>query len=93
MNSLITLNQVPGYFNYTKQEKIQKGSFQLVQVEELEDVFLSSLMQVAPPDNLCLSCGKSLRSDLPLTSDFGSVETPYDLVYARLEGLQYLSNR
>ena len=29
------------------------------------------------------------RSDLPLLSDFGEVNTPYDLIYARLEGLQY----
>ncbi len=90
-NSLITLNNVPGFVNYTRQERVQKGNFQLVQVEELEDAFLNSLIRVAPHDNLCSSCGKRLKSDMPLTSDFGNIETPYDLIYSRLEGLQYLN--
>ena len=88
INSLITRNKVPGYFNYTQPTKIGKN-FQLVQVEDLEDASFVPVKSREISDNHCMSCRSKSKSDLPLRSDFGDVNNPYGLIYARLEALQY----
>ncbi len=88
MNSLITRNRIPGFFNYTQPGKIKKN-FQLVQLEELDDAVYAPVKAEEISDNHCVSCRSKLKSDLPLRSDFGNINNPYELIYARLEGLQY----
>ena len=88
-----TTNQIPGYFSYVK-KPIQRSSpnaeqFQLIQVEQLEDAIFTPVSYSIQEEDRCPSCKRKLKSDLPLTSDFGGVNSPYELVYARLEGLQY----
>ena len=90
MNDLVTVNQIPGFFNYTKPGKI-KEQFQLVQIDESEEAAFAPLIQVSTPNKQGLSYSRNSKSDLPLTSDFGEINSsyhPYQLVYARLEGLQ-----
>ena len=91
MNSLIALKEVPGYFNYTRPAQQLEKSFQLVQVEQIEDAIFAPLAGAETSFNLCSSCKRNLKSDLPLTSDFGEINSPYELIYARLEGLQHRS--
>ena len=88
MNSLITKNKVPGFFNYTQPAKIGKN-FQLVQIENLDDAVFTPVKSSEISDNQCISCRSKLKSDLPLRSHFGNIKNPYELIYARLEGLQY----
>ena len=88
MNTLVLRNQVPGFYNYTQPVK-EKEKFQLVQIEQLEEAVFAPLIINEASDNRCVSCKSKLKSDLPITSDFGEIHSPYQLIYARLEGLQY----
>ncbi len=88
MNALVTRNQVPGFYNYTQPVK-EKEKFQLVQVEQLDEAIFAPLVLDVTSDKRCISCKSKLKSDLPMASDFGEIRSPYQLVYARLEGLQY----
>ena len=75
----------PANFSYPQ---VVNESHPLVQVEELETPFAVSLI-TNENLNQNYSGAKRVKSDLPLTSDFGEIENPYELVFARLEGLQY----
>lgn len=88
MNELVTVNQVPGYFNYVSKPG-QRGNFQLAQLEEVEEAVFYPVLENTYLKNYCSNCGRKLENGLPLVSDLGEINTPYDLIYARLEGLQY----
>lgn len=93
MGALVGRNskgQIPGDYNYLQPSKVrEKQSFQLIQVEEAESRALFPLVRIDELDNNNLPRIRSLKTDLPLTSDFGGIKTPYDLIFANLEGLQY----
>jgi len=86
-------NQVPGFFSYIQKPNQNSGpdteQFQLIQLEQLDDAIYTPVSYSIQEENRCSSCKRKLKSDLPLTSDFGEINSPYELVYARLEGLQY----
>lgn len=87
MNDLVIVNQVPGFFNYTRPVK-NKEKFQLIQMEQLEEEIFAPLVRNNSLRHQ-LSYRGNLKTDLPITSDFGEIKNPYQLIYARLEGLQY----
>lgn len=93
MGALVARNpkgQIPGDYNYLQPSKVRdKQSFQLIQVEEAEERALFPLVRIDESDNYNLPSIRNLKTDLPLTSDFGGIKTPYDLICANLEGLQY----
>ncbi|OGI19031.1 MAG: hypothetical protein A3B68_07445 [Candidatus Melainabacteria bacterium RIFCSPHIGHO2_02_FULL_34_12] len=84
-----TLPQIYG-FNYVQPQKL-KQQFQLVPLDEIEDAVFSPLLKTGANDkeNHCLSCRGKSKAGLPVSSDFGEIKSPYELIYARLEGLQY----
>lgn len=88
MNTLVLRNQVPGFYSYTKPVK-EKEKFQLVQIEQLEEAIFAPLVIDKASGNHYISYKSKFKSDLPVASDFGEIHSPYQLIYARLEGLQY----
>ena len=87
MNDLVIVNQVPGFFNYTRPVK-NKEKFQLIQLDQLEEETFAPLVISKKAHRHQLS-RENLKTDLPVTSDFGEIKSPYQLVYANLKGLQY----
>ena len=99
-NALIKTNTLPlplplqsyfSYINCNRKSNVTKNNsaeFELVNVklEETEEMFSGFLTKET---NSLVPAYKLHKTDLPLTSDFGKINSPYELVYARLEGLQF----
>lgn len=86
MNLPATINQFTPYFNYVRKPD-HKIALREASFEEIEEAMFYPVLDASK--NLCPLCERRTRSKLPLVSDFGEINTPYELIYARLEGLQY----
>lgn len=88
---LVLANKIPGFHNYTSYEKIEAKEkctdFELLPItgEKINELTETNLSE----NNYSISTLP--KRDLPLVSEFGEIKSPYELIYARLEGLQYLS--
>ena len=99
-NALIKTNTLPvslpsnfSYINCKGKSNVTKNNsaeFELVKLEETGELFSGFLTKET---NSLVPAYKLHKTDLPLTSDFGKINSPYELVYARLEGLQFTNRK
>lgn len=82
-------NKIPEYFNYTHTKK----NYPLVKLLHLEKIAFSGFLAPVNSNSQRELKLKVKICDLPLISDFGDDINPVNLIYARLEGLQYASHR
>lgn len=96
MTALVLRNKVPGFYdfyncaNHNRQAVTIKNNNPEFQITNLENPVFNTIVLIEQPipHQTNLSNLKP-KGDLPLMSEFGEINNPYELIFANLENLQY----